>query len=255
MKVSKLVDILTMDHKPRVNVEGFMLEQQLAKQVEAGGKAGKQGKRLVMGLVIADATWIIHCSLWSPTVEQFEDTLTQASVGLGDEEFVKVSLSYMDVVVVTKTPKPVVKLQGTRQTSVKVTGKGPRRVAPDPAYIIKSFKDMGQPEIQATLQGIFTAIDDPIETRAGAKMRPCVLTGDDNRSVRIMVHGGMAEDPDVEIGQRVTVFYAKSQEGLQPNQTGFYWVYDDSWLLFHGKALRSPGTGHIEEIGEMADDE
>ena len=53
-----------MDHKSRVNVEGFMLEQQLAKQVEAGGKAGKQGKRLVMGLVIADATWIIHCSLW-----------------------------------------------------------------------------------------------------------------------------------------------------------------------------------------------
>ena len=176
-------------------------------------------------------------------------------MGLGDEEFVKVSLSYMDVVVVTKTPKPAVKLQGTRQTSVKVTGKGPCRVAPDPAYIIKSFKDMGQPEIQATLLGIFTAIDDPIETRAGAKMRPCVLTGDDNRSVRIMVHGGMAEDLDVEIGQRVTVFYAKSQEGLQPNQTGFYWVYDDSWLLFHGKALRSPGTGHIEEIGEMADDE
>ena len=64
MKVSKLVDILTMDHKSRVNVEGFMLEQQLAKQVEAGGKAGKQGKCLVMGLVIADATWIIHCSLW-----------------------------------------------------------------------------------------------------------------------------------------------------------------------------------------------
>lgn len=51
MKVSKLVDILTMDHKSRVNVEGFMLEQQLAKQVEAGGKAGKHGKRWVMGLV------------------------------------------------------------------------------------------------------------------------------------------------------------------------------------------------------------
>ena len=114
-------------------------------RVHAGAATGQAGwsrregrKRLVMGLVIADATWIIYCSLWSPTVEQFEDTLTQASVGFGDEEFVKVSLSYMDVVVVTKTPKPVVKLQGTRQTSVKVRGKGPCRVALDPAYIIKS---------------------------------------------------------------------------------------------------------------------
>ena len=85
-----------------------------------------------MGIVIADPTWIVHCSLWSPTVEQFEDMLTQASAGLADEEFVKVSLTHLDVVVVTKTPKPVVKLQGSRQTSVKVTGKGVCRVVPDP---------------------------------------------------------------------------------------------------------------------------
>ena len=45
MKVSKLVDFLTMDHKSRVNVEGFMLEQQLAKQVGAGPSRLKQEGR------------------------------------------------------------------------------------------------------------------------------------------------------------------------------------------------------------------
>ena len=46
VKVAKLVDVLTMEHRARVNVEGFMLEQQLPKQVAAEEKEEGKGNAL-----------------------------------------------------------------------------------------------------------------------------------------------------------------------------------------------------------------
>ena len=80
-------------------------------------------------------------------------------------------------------------------------------------------------------------------------MKSCVLTGDDKVGLRVMFHGAWANEDEIQVGCKVALFYAyaMSQLGIQETP-GYYWVYDEAFVLVLGRVQSSVPTDVVMEI-------
>ena len=110
--VEKLGEVCCLEPRTEAEVEGHMVELYDSKP-----RGDSDWPRSVLTLCLADETFVVSVTLWSPSVERYEEQLTKAMDSCSEAEFPFLKIKCLEVVRAASDLLPLCKVQSRRETT------------------------------------------------------------------------------------------------------------------------------------------
>ena len=250
--VKKLEEVCRLEPKTEVEVVGHMVELYDSKP-----RGDSERPRSVLTLCLADESFVVSVTLWSPSVERYEEQLKKAMDSCSGAEFPVLKIKSAEVVRVASEPLPLCKVQSRRETTLEILVASSVTIRPQPELVISDMKTMGlqNPGVHVCLRGYLCESKEIRHSRSGMAMKPALLSDENGVAVRVMLASQYAE-MELPDGQEVTVFWAQSLRGLQSEDRteespGCYWIYAEAYVLEMPKVKKMERVKEINEVNEV----
>eukprot|EP00435_Cladocopium_sp_Y103_P010279 s1128_g2.t1 len=246
-KCETIASAVKLEGRVKVAFEGCLVEYGAPREVQRGSKGkGKNEVRRVMVLTLMDGGMCASVALWSPVAERFADMIRKGFESVEDQEvYLRVEFNELERKEISKSPL-VVKFQSTSKTTVRCSGTSALRVVPESSLVVSAFRGMGEAGVHMHALGIVTELEPLMHSKEGKAMRSGVLTGSDHIGIRFMLFESWAQDGDIQVGSRAMFWYLQSQSPFQGE--GYYWLYEEGFLMILEVVDPVPQTTSISEI-------
>eukprot|EP00435_Cladocopium_sp_Y103_P029138 s4134_g7.t1 len=229
-----------------VTVEGVILQMSDVKVI-----SGPRGKRRVLTLVVGDQQALMQLNVWNQCCDRHAQVLQQGFEGAKD--FLKIRIMEFEVVEVGPgSPKRLVKLQSTKSSDFKVLGNSQMSIVPDDTFVLRDFSSLGVPHQCVAPRGQLSSLSELKSSKAGISMKSGLLVDEQGVAIRLMLHGGAAEDDNLVEGLEVIVFWACSLPPLDQSDeeisTGYYWCYGETYILEVARPEHRVQVAAVKEI-------
>lgn len=233
MHADSVARILRLPGKSVVGVTACLVDLGDMKDI---GKGRGGGMRRVLSMNIADHTGVVLVSLWSPLCEEVDPRLQQAFEEAST--FPKVVLSGVEVVVVSKAPLPLAKLQSRRSSTVKIfEDASPLTIMPSSEVVVGNFNNLGAVGEKVCLRGRVQR--EAVQTsQAGVPFRGAVLVDRAGVALPMILYDQNAKEELAE-GQEICCFWAEAKAALvrdaddpklDEEKSGQFWMFSDSYM-------------------------
>lgn len=232
LRVPELAQVYSLNKGSMITVEAVIVDVGEPKPIDA--------KKRVLAFHVASASGLVPVSLWSPLMEKYGH-LIQKEFSEASGGFPSIVLEKFEVTVVGNNPenKPVVRLQNSRMSSLRLGTAKSIGISPEPGLVVSCFENLTHADHCAILRGVIMELGPLQHSMAGHGMRRGKIVDGSGNALPLVLHGQVAQDDDIAEHAEVILWHSQSLEGLESSDPaeepeGRWWCYSECYVMRMG---------------------